>query len=440
MALSGAGAAAAEIEDIHSAVRNMGLGWNLGNTLDAHSGDTLNMWIEHWGSTRTFADYETAWGQPVTKPAVFRMLKEAGFNAVRIPVTWYPHMEAKFRFTSPSNSYWYPSKDDIGTKIQKAWMARVKQLVDYALDAGLYCIINVHHDTGAANTAWLIADEKVYERECARFEAIWTQIAEEFRNYDGRLLFEGYNEMLDPYRSWCYASMNTASKYDYKVSASAYNAINRYAQSFVNAVRATGGNNLTRNLIVTTYGACSGAGSWNDHLTDPLSKMKLPEDISEGHIAFEIHTYPDVSSIDNCKNEVSVMISRLKRYLGDKAPVIIGEWGCADVDDPKASIPMRNRIAFIEHLVKKSRDAGFAVFYWMGLTDGADRNVPKWTEPELMKAMVEAWYDGPYDSVPAIEAGPDDTEPCYDLLGRRAELPLRPGIYIRGGKKFVVSK
>ena len=86
---------AQSFETATEAVKNMKVGWNLGNTLDSNSGDINNMWIEAYTS-RTPSDYEKAWGQPVTKPELIKMFKNAGFNAIRVPVTWYPHMEAKF--------------------------------------------------------------------------------------------------------------------------------------------------------------------------------------------------------------------------------------------------------------------------------------------------------------------------------------------------------
>ena len=306
----------------------MRLGWNLGNTLDSNSGDTLNMWIEHW-TDRTPAAYERAWGQTVVKPELFKLFKEAGFNAIRVPVTWYPHMEAKFKFSSSSNSYWYPSKDDLGTKVQAAWMHRVKEIVDYIIGQGMYCILNIHHDTGAANTAWLVADEATYTSQHERFEAIWQQIAETFRDYDEHLLFEAYNEMLDGDRSWCFASFGAPGNYNDAKAKAAYAAINNYAQSFVDVVRATGGNNAQRNLIVSTYGACNGGGNWSSHLQDPLKEMLLPNDpAGEGHIIFEVHSYPEVKNLTNAKNELRTNINDLKKYLVKKgAPVIFGEWG-----------------------------------------------------------------------------------------------------------------
>ena len=106
-----------------------------------------------------------------------------------------------------------------------------------------------------------------YTANKARYEKLWQQIAEEFRNYDQHLLFEAYNEMLDAQSSWNFAQTSTA-----------YDAINNYAQSFVNIVRATGGNNAKRNLIINDYGASSGSGTWSTKLQDPLKQMKIPDD------------------------------------------------------------------------------------------------------------------------------------------------------------------
>lgn len=191
--------------------------------------------------------------------------------------------------------------DDIGTKIQREWMDRIHEVVDYVIDVGMYCILNVHHDTGAASTAWLVADAATYAAQHKRFEEVWRQIAEEFKDYDEHLLFEGYNEMLDEKRSWCFASFASEGNYNQAMATEAYDAINSYAQTFVNAVRATGGNNAQRNLVVCTYGACDGSGNWNSHLKDPLKNMKLPDDKAENHIIFEVHSYPGDKTFANGK-------------------------------------------------------------------------------------------------------------------------------------------
>ncbi|MCR4852111.1 MAG: cellulase family glycosylhydrolase [Prevotella sp.] len=372
-------------ESATQAVNNMKVGWNLGNTLESN-GD----WIT---GTSTEA-YETAWGQPVTKPELMEMMRNAGFNAIRVPVTWYQHM-------------------DDNNQVNAEWMARVHEVVDYVIDQGMYCILNVHHDTGADDNAWLVADETVFAQQEARFKTLWTQIANEFKDYGDHLLFEGYNEMLDVADSWCFASFGTSNKYDASIATSAYNAINSYAQAFVDAVRATGGNNAQRNLVVCTYGACSGSGTWNDHLKDPLKNMNLPTDNVDGHIAFEIHSYLNVENLQNAKNEVVDMMSALKSYLASKgAPVIFGEWGTANLDTDYNE-RHDNMLAFAKYFVQQAKDNGFATFYWMGLSDGKNRTLPVFNQPDLAKNILQAWYGDNYEPTLPVE---DDFEYAYTTV------------------------
>ena len=128
------GVQAQNIETATEAVKNMGLGWNLGNTLDANSQKVSDVTNDaYWGGQGLDSEY--CWGQkPTTKP-LFEMLKNAGFGAIRVPVTWYNHMD----------------KDG---KVNEAWMARVHEVVDYVIESGLYCIVNVHQDTGGLRLTW----------------------------------------------------------------------------------------------------------------------------------------------------------------------------------------------------------------------------------------------------------------------------------------------
>jgi len=442
-----------DFETAREAVKNMRIGWNLGNTFDSNSGDTLNMWMEA-NKNRTVSDYEQMWGQKITRPELFKMMKKAGFNAIRLPVTWYPHMEATFNDVKGYSDKgqwkytpWLPSKDDIGTKIQEAWMKRIHEVVDYIIDQDMYCILNIHHDTGAANTAWLIASENDYNKQRERFEAVWTQIAEEFKNYGEHLLFEGYNEMLDVKRSWCFASFGAAGGYDQTIAQSAYNAINSYAQSFVNAVRATGGNNKQRNLVVCTYGACDGGGNWNKHLKDPLTEMKLPQDEVEGHLAFEVHCYPDVTNLSTVKSDITDRIDGWKSYLISKgAPLIVGEWGTSTENGYEKY--RSNLLSFARYFVEQTKASGIATFHWMGLSDGAHRTVPEFNQADLVNAIVKGFYgEGGYSAVKSVRTT-DDLVDIYSLDGRKlyhavprsqVSEKLPNGLYLIGGKKVVIS-
>ena len=399
-------AQADDFESATEAVQNMRVGWNLGNTLDSNGS-----WIS--GSTDRF---ETAWGQPVTKPELMQMMKAAGFNAIRVPVTWYQHM-------------------DDNNQVDAAWMARVHEVVDYVIDQGMYCILNVHHDTGAKEAAWLIADESVYSQQRQRFETLWTQIAEEFCDYGDHLLFEGYNEMLDVKRSWCFASYGASGDYDASIARSAYNAINSYAQSFVDAVRATGGNNAERNLVVCTYGACSGGGTWNSHLKDPLREMKLPNDQTAGHIIFEVHSYPSVKNLQSVKNEIDDMVSNLNSILAAKgAPVIFGEWGSANNDENDYDVRRDNVLAFAKYFVQKSKQYGIGTFYWMGLSDGKSRTLPAFNQPDLAESILKGYYGDDYQ--PVLPTA-DDYEYAYTTVlynGQWTELNLYTGAALNIGE------
>lgn len=415
-------------ESATEAIANMGVGWNLGNTFDAHAQfattDVTN--DAYWGGQGL--ESETYWGQKETKKELFVMMKNAGFGAIRVPVTWYNHM-------------------DKNGKVNAEWMARVRQVVDWVLEAGLYCIVNVHHDTGADsnnNKSWLKADMTTYDNQKARYEYLWKQIAEEFKDYDEHLLFESYNEMLDINSSWCFASFNTSSRYDADMAASAYDAINHYAQSFVSTVRATGGNNSQRNLVVNTYGACCGEGTWNTHLTDPLKQMALPQDDVPGHLIFEVHTYPNISSenMTTIKAGVDQTIQALNTHLVSKgAPVIIGEWGTSNVDagDGKNDYEARRGVLFqfVDYFVKKTKDNNMGTFYWMGLTDGNYRTYPAFNQPDLAERMVKAYHG---DSFPGVY--PEYEQPasvvCFEgskALGWGNGINIESIVFKKAGEK-----
>lgn len=413
-----------EFEKAADAVKNMKVGWNLGNTLDSHSGSTENMWIEYY-TDRTPSKYETAWGQPVATLKLIKMFKEAGFNAIRVPVTWYPHMGG----IRTDGLIWDKKRYPFGSKVDEAWMERVHEVVDYVISQGMYCILNVHHDTGDTDVAWVVADRDSYNANKDRFYDLWTQIANEFKDYDEYLLFEGYNEMLDTLGSWVYASAKADGGYNASLSSSAYAAVNGYAQTFVDAVRATGGNNISRNLIVTNYAAsnCRGTG----HSTDPFTKMVIPTDTLSGHIILQIHSYIlGMTDLTASKNEASGLISDLNtRFVTRKVPVVIGEWGTLNEDDYTDNTRYENFKKYCKYFVSTAKRKNIATLFWMKLSDGQDRSVPKWTLEDLKDEIIKGYYgnDG-YVGVVPVNAGV-----TYD-----SEYWLNGNIVIRNGRKYLV--
>ena len=322
------------------------------------------------------------------------MMKEAGFGAIRVPVTWFQEM-------------------DSNGKVKAEWMKRVHEVVDYVINNGMYCILNVHHDTGEGEDHWLYANTTCYNNVKDTYQYLWQQIAAEFKDYDQKLLFESYNEMLDKYGSWNYAMSNRTGGYDETEAKDAYNAINQFAQLFVNTVRSSGGNNDKRNLVVNTYGACCG-GKWgtNELPMEPLKQMKLPTDMTTGHLIFQVHSYPGLKSnnLSSIKTQVTTMMSDLKTVLAAKgAPVIIGEWGTLNDDsDVNYANNKTNYLDFCKHFVTEAKKNDIATFYWMGLTDGVFRSQPLFSQPDLAETIVKAYYGTTEGfKFPTIEGGVD---------------------------------
>lgn len=347
-------------ETASEAVKNLGLGFNLGNTLDAY-----NVSIEsHQDDTEA---YETCWGQPVTTAALMTFLKKEGFNTVRVPVTWFQHI------------------DDEGN-VDESWMARVQEVVDYVINAGMYCIINVHHDTAEDNGnghVWIKADADTYAASKTKFESLWKNIAMRFADYDHHLIFEGYNEMLDADEKWSNPT-----------DASSYTAVNNFAQSFVDAVRSTGGNNSKRNLIVTLYSASPNQES--------IDNFVVPADEASNHIIVEAHTYAPWDWFaqkgdwdSSCSAEIASTFSMLNTAFADKGvPYIIGEYGTngtASVSKSSTSSQIQAAADQAADITKQAKENNSAAIYWMGIIDGTDRSVPAWSLPTVAKAMVDAY-------------------------------------------------
>lgn len=369
-----------EWETAAAAVKNMGVGWNLGNTLESNSGDVDNMWIEA-GTQRRPTDYENAWGQTDATRELIQMFKEAGFGAIRVPVTWYPHM-GNFLSTVSGNHWnqdaWLQSSD---YTVDPVWMARVKEVVGYVIDEGMYCILNVHHDTGTYSTSWLRADQSVYAAVKERYCNLWTQIATVFEPFGEKLVFESFNEMLNSANQWNYADKK------------ADQIINAYNADFVATVRATGGNNAYRNLILNTYAASPDARALQDFV--------LPEDSVQGHLMAEVHSYaPYQFAFDatparpvfdaSCDREVRDIVDGMNTYLVSRGiPCVLGEFG-VDTNKRGETEEAKQAACYVSQATKYN----IPCFYWMGLSDGkADRAAPRWTKPALRDAILKAYQD-----------------------------------------------
>ena len=322
------------------------LGWNLGNSLDSYTGTAIK---------NSGLSSETSWGNPTTTQEIIDMVKDTGINAIRVPVTWYNHMDA--------DTY----------EIDEAWLNRVKDVVNYVLEDGMYCILNVHHDTG--ENGWLRASQNNFEQNAEMFTAIWEQVSEEFADYDDKLLFEGFNEILNDSNEW--VNPNTE----------ALEVVNELNQIFVDTVRNSGGNNDKRNLIVNTY--CAGGNS------AVTRGFILPDDSIPDRLIVEAHVYqpfyftsefyPDVTTWS--QKDVNAYIDNLyETFVKQDIPVIIGEFGCVEKNNAD------QRLSWTQYYVQHCIEYGIKCFWWDNGSQYKlfNRRTLNITEPELLNAMLAA--------------------------------------------------
>lgn len=345
-------------------VEDMTFGWNLGNTLDVCQADRdgdgkINEHVEAGEKVD-----ETLWGNPKVTKELFTSLKKNGVNAVRIPVTWRDHM-------------------DSNGNIDREWMDRVQQVVDYAYSQGMYVIINVHHDGGGDPKfgAWIIEEsQNDYNTFLKKYKNVWKQIAERFKNYSDYLIFESMNEV----------GFDTLYN---KNKADAYNLINKINQDFVDIIRATGGNNAKRHLLI--------AGYYTDIERTCDSLYKMPDDKAERCI-LSVHYYTpwdfctcDIKHTWGTNSEVRQMetlIGKMKKNFVDKGiPVIIGEYAASGRD-------LSSCIFFIEKLNKLCSDYGIATFIWDNGRQ-VNRKTYKWRTPQYLEALKRATSGKDYEVV-----------------------------------------
>ena len=291
--------------DTEAILEDMGLGWNLGNSLDATGGSGL--------------DTETSWSNPKTTQALIDKVKSLGFNTVRVPVSWGKHVSG--------DNY----------TIDSAWLARVKEVVDYCYKNDMYVILNIHHDTkssASASGAGYYPRSSAYSSSEKFVTSVWSQMAEYFKDYDYHLKFETLNEprLIGTDYEWWFNKWSIPSEVK-----DAIDCINKLNQKAVDTIRDTGSNNRGRLIM------CPGYDASIDGAT--VSGFKLPTDISgnKNRIALSVHAYSPYNFAMNVgsgststytssiKNELQGLFSTLKSNFRDKGiPVVIGEFGSTD--------------------------------------------------------------------------------------------------------------
>lgn len=314
---------------------SLGLGWNLGNQLDAHNNGIAE---------------ETAWGNQPTTQALFDQLASTGFTSVRIPVTWLGHIGEAPSYT-----------------IDAEYLNRVAEVVGYAESAGLNAIINIHHD-GADSNYWLnikdaAKDEALNTSIKEQLAAIWTQIANKFKDKGNFLVFESMNEIHDG--GWGWGENLTDGGKQYAV-------LNEWNQVFVDAIRVTGGNNTNRYLGVPGYVT-------NIDLT--VENFVLPKDVVQNRLMVAVHFYspmeftlndefsewghtgnsslkPNWGDEEYLKSQFNSMKTK---FIDNGIPAYIGEIGCVHRNNERSEA---FRLYYLEYLCKAAKEYGMAPFYW----------------------------------------------------------------------------
>ena len=314
-----------------TAAKEMGVGINLGNTMEAFWSDEND--LTAGASTigeNTPQNYETCWGAVVTTPECIDGMKAAGFQTVRVPVYWGNMME-----------------DDGQYQIHPDYMNRVQEIVDDCRRNGLYVVINIHHYDE------FLIKHHTREETLEAVRIIWKQIAEHFRDYSDYLIFEGFNEAL-----------GTGQNGEELSEADAYDYVNAMNQTFVDTVRATGGNNASRILIASGY--------WTNIDLTTADAYVLPQDSTDDRMMVSVH-YIDNSIywMNMVGNDRWVEYSTEQcellrsRFTDNGVPVFVGE--CTSIYDTEHCIrhpKYEGSSACLQVLLDMAADYGFVPVLW----------------------------------------------------------------------------
>ena len=336
----------------------MGFGWNLGNTFDATGGSKSNVYSQ-----------ETSWGNPKVTQELIKAVHDRGFKTIRIPVTWNNQL----------------SKDGSYT-INPDFLARVKEVVDYAYDLDMYIIINLHHEAWI-NTSKLSSN---YESIRKELEAVWSQIADCFADYDQHLIFEGMNE-----------PRLAGTDIEWSGDQAAYDAVNYLAQVFAYTIRSNGkGYNSERCLMIPGYAASSSK--------DILNTISIPsyEGKAIKNVIISVHCY---SPYDFCLSDnlyefdpndkshtygIDTLFRDLEEmFLFNDSPVVIGETSATDKNNTE------QRENWAEYMGRKSYEYGIPIILWDNGANGhsggechawIQRNRCEWNYPSVVDKLFLA--------------------------------------------------
>lgn len=309
-------------------------GWNLGNTMEA--GDVANNFTNAGG-----LGAETAWQSTQTTKALIDFVKAQGFKSVRIPTSW-----VMGHITDAENM-----------TIDPAWLARVKEIVDYCISDGLYVFINDHWDGGwievegfsKTSSSYEAVDETIIADKVNKLKKLWTNIATYFKDYNEYLMFAGLNEPFQEYSLFSTRHSELTP------------ILERYNQAFVDAVRATGGNNAKRVLIVQGP---------STNISSTVNYFNMPTDTENGKLMVEVHYYEpwdfcgsNATKDWNADASVKTSFESLKtKFVNHDIPVVIGEYGANWQENTESHNDAIRR--FFKSVVENAGNCGIVPFAW----------------------------------------------------------------------------
>ncbi|WP_406335957.1 cellulase family glycosylhydrolase [Streptomyces sp. NBC_00203] len=324
--------------DATAAVAAMQPGWNLGNSLDA-------------------GPEETSWGQPRTTKALLDSVRAQGFKSIRIPVTWSDHQGAAPKYT-----------------IDPAYMSRVKQVVDWAIADGLYVIIDVHHDSWQ----WTSKMSTDHDKVLARFDATWTQIATSFRNEPAQLVFESVNE----------------PQFDNADNTRKAQLLNELNASFHKVVRASGGNNKNRLLMLPTE-VCTPDQRLMDSLVTTIKSLHDSRLIATvhyyGYFPFSVNVAGSTRFDAQAQGDLDKTFKRMRdTFVAQGIPVVLGEYGLLGYDNGPGAVERGEMLKYFEALGHAARTNKVTTVLW---DNGSfyDRGKLRWKDAGLFRQMKSSW-------------------------------------------------
>ena len=318
-------------------VAEMGVGWNLGNSFDVESKD------------------KTYWGNPITSKAMIDEVKAMGFSTLRIPITWGPNQVEMSPYT-----------------IDPDYLTEIKRVVDFGFQNKMHVIIDVHHDN-----SWIKPMTSETQKSTDRLSSLWTQVANFFQDYNDSLIFEILNEPRIEGITEEWSGGNSEGR----------GYINDFHKAAVDAIRATGGNNEKRHIMITTWAAS----------TVPIAMEELTIPNDDEKIIISLHSYfpwqfaGEAAVTWGSESDKSALIAELDKIkqnwiIERDRPVILGEWGTIEAN------PLQSRINYADFYVKEAAARGLLTIVW---DDGGNfrllnRNDLSWDFADIATAIVAA--------------------------------------------------